>query len=56
MLTWVAAGKTAWEISEILGIAKRTVDEHVRSAARKLGVVNRTQVVAIALRERLIGI
>ena len=54
VLTWAAHGKTAWEIGEILAIAKRTVDEHAQTAFRKLGAVNRTQAVAIALRERLI--
>jgi LuxR family transcriptional regulator, quorum-sensing system regulator BjaR1 len=54
VLSWVAAGKTAWEIGEILKIAKRTVDEHVQSAAKKLGAVNRTHAVALAVRDRLI--
>jgi LuxR family quorum sensing-dependent transcriptional regulator len=39
----------------ILGIAKRTVDEHAQSAFRKLGAANRTQAVAIAMREHLIN-
>jgi LuxR family quorum sensing-dependent transcriptional regulator len=56
VLTWAANGKTAWEIGEILAIAKRTVDEHARTAFRKLGAVNRTQAVAIALRDRLIDL
>jgi LuxR family quorum sensing-dependent transcriptional regulator len=56
VLMWTAHGKSAWEIGEILGIAKRTVDEHAQSAFRKLGAVNRTQAVAIAVRERLITI
>ena len=53
-LTWVALGKSAWEIGEILHIAKRTVDEHTQTAMHKLGAANRTQAVAIALRERMI--
>lgn len=56
VLTWVALGKTAWEIGAILSIAKRTVDEHTQTAARKLGAVNRTQAVALALRDRVIAI
>ena len=55
VLWWAAQGKSAWEIGEILHIAKRTVDEHTHKAVRKLGAVNRTQAVATALRERLIG-
>lgn len=50
VLTWIAQGKTAWEVGEILHIAKRTVDEHVQTAARKLGARNRTHAVALALR------
>ena len=54
VLTWAAHGKTAWEIGKILAIAERTVNEHVQTATHKLGAVNRTHAVAIALRERLI--
>ena len=56
VLTWVALGKSAWEIGEILNIAKRTVDEHAQTAVRKLGAVNRTHAVAIAVRDRIISI
>lgn len=56
VLTWAAQGKSAWEIGEILDIAKRTVDEHVQTAVRKLGAVNRTHAVAIAVRDRIIAI
>jgi len=54
ILHWVASGKSAWEIGEILHIAKRTVDAHVQAAVRKLGAVNRTHAVAIALRDGII--
>jgi DNA-binding CsgD family transcriptional regulator len=54
VLWWAAQGKSAWEIAKILYISKRTVYEHTRNAVRKLDAVNRTQAVAIALRERLI--
>jgi LuxR family quorum sensing-dependent transcriptional regulator len=56
VLVWTADGKSAWEIGELLGIAKRTVDEHAQSASRKLGAANRAQAVAIAVRNRLINI
>lgn len=56
VLTWVARGKSAWEIGEILQIAKRTVDEHVQTAVRKMGAVNRTHAVALAIRDRIISI
>jgi LuxR family quorum sensing-dependent transcriptional regulator len=55
ILTWVAQGKTAWEVGEILGISSRTVNTHTQVAFQKLGAVNRTQAIAIALRERLIA-
>ena len=54
VLRWVANGKSAWEIGEILHITKRTVDEHVQTGVRKLGAVNRTHAVAIALRDGII--
>jgi LuxR family quorum sensing-dependent transcriptional regulator len=53
VLAWSAQGKSAWEIGEILSVAKRTVDEHAQSAMRKLGATSRTHAVAIALRNRL---
>jgi LuxR family quorum sensing-dependent transcriptional regulator len=56
VLQWTCIGKTAAEIAEILGIAKRTVDGHARSAGCKLGAVNRTHAVAIALCQRLISL
>jgi LuxR family quorum sensing-dependent transcriptional regulator len=56
VLSWAAQGKSAWETGEILGIAKRTVDEHVQSASRKLNAANRTQAVVAALRERFISV
>ena len=54
VLEWVARGKSAWEIGEILNVTKRTVDEHAHSAVRKIGVANRTNAVAIAIRDRII--
>ena len=54
VLHWIASGKSAWEIGEILHISKRTVDEHSAKAARKLNAANRVQAVAQAIRYRLI--
>lgn len=56
VLEWAAKGKTAQEIGELLGIRKRTVEEHLQSAQRKLGAVNRTQTVVIALRDGAIDL
>jgi LuxR family quorum sensing-dependent transcriptional regulator len=56
VLSWVAAGKSAWDIGEILNIAKRTVDEYAQTATRKLGATTRTQAVALAIRDRFISV
>jgi LuxR family transcriptional regulator, quorum-sensing system regulator BjaR1 len=56
VLAWAADGKSALDIGQILNISKRTVDEHSQTAARKLGASNRTQAVAIALRDRIIDV
>lgn len=53
-LAWASLGKTAYEIGAILHIGQRTVEEHLATAARKLGAANRTHAVAIAIRNRLI--
>jgi DNA-binding CsgD family transcriptional regulator len=56
VLTWVARGKSARAIGEILHITKRTVDAHVLSAIRKTGASNRTHVVVVAIRGRIIDV
>ena len=54
-VAWAAQGKSAWEIGEILRITQRTAEEHLASAARKLGAVNRTHTVALAIRNKIIN-
>ena len=54
-LRWAAAGKTTWEISVILGLSQRTIEEYLGNAALKLGAVNRVQAVAEALRRKIIA-
>jgi LuxR family quorum sensing-dependent transcriptional regulator len=56
VLTWVAAGKTSWEIGEILNIAQRTVEDYAQNAVTKLGATNRTHAVALALHDHLISL
>ena len=56
VLRWVARGKSAWEIAAILHITKRTVDEYVATAMRKLGAANRTHAAVIAIRDRIIDL
>jgi LuxR family transcriptional regulator, quorum-sensing system regulator BjaR1 len=54
VIAWSASGKSAWEIGAIIGITQRTVEEHIAMACRKLGATNRTQAVAVSIREHLI--
>lgn len=49
VLTWVAAGKSAWEIGCILTMAEKTVIHHLDHIRRKLDVANTTQAVAVAI-------
>lgn len=54
-LRWAAAGKSEWEISQILGISEHTSEKHLLHAKTKLGAVNRTQAVAEAIRRGYIS-
>lgn len=51
ILTWVANGKTAVEISQIIGISKHSVTSHMSHAKEKAEVFKDTQLVAIAVRK-----
>jgi DNA-binding CsgD family transcriptional regulator len=48
-LTWVAGGKTDWEISQILNISEQTVHGYVQNALVKLNARTRAQAVANAM-------
>jgi DNA-binding CsgD family transcriptional regulator len=52
-LKWMAAGKTAWEVSAILGISERTVRFHLNAAREKLECTTTTQAVAKAVSQQL---
>jgi LuxR family quorum sensing-dependent transcriptional regulator len=54
-LCWASAGKSAWDISVILGLSQRTVEGYLVNAAIKLGAVNRVQCVAEAIRRGIIS-
>ena len=56
VLTWVARGQSASAIAKALHITKRTVDEHVSKAARKLGASNRTHAAVLALLRHMIEV
>lgn len=47
---WIAAGKSSWEIGEILGLSELTIAAYIKSAMHKLNVVTRAQLVAEAIR------
>ena len=49
VLNWIKEGKSSWEISQILKCSERTVNFHVTNIKATLGVVNRTQAVAVGL-------
>jgi LuxR family quorum sensing-dependent transcriptional regulator len=54
VLRWTAAGKTAWDIGQILGICEFTVKDHLRNVRRKFGTATTVQSVVEALRRRQI--
>jgi LuxR family quorum sensing-dependent transcriptional regulator len=55
-LLWAAAGKSAADTGDILGITERTVTAHIASACQKLDATNKTQSVARALQYKLISL
>ena len=55
-LSWVAAGKSDWEISQILSIAEDTTHEYVQNAMVKLNATTRAQAVALSLIEGVISV
>ncbi|MDM9628880.1 LuxR C-terminal-related transcriptional regulator [Rhizobium sp. S152] len=55
VVRWTAQGKTSIEIGQILSLSDHTVNAYMTSAIRKLDCVNRTQLVAKAIRMKLIS-
>lgn len=55
VLHWAAHGKTSTEIASIVSLSDHTINAYMNSAMRKLDCVNRTQLVAKALRLHLIN-
>jgi len=49
-LAWAAAGKSDWEIGEILSISERTSYAHIENVRRKYGVASRNQAIVLGLR------
>ncbi len=48
VLKWIAAGKTDWEMSQLMGITEHGVVHHVRNIMQKYDVASRFQAVAKA--------
>jgi len=55
VLQWIAQGKTDWEISRIFRISERTVTFHVQNVMVKLHAASRSQAIALAMQQGLVG-
>lgn len=55
-LQWAAAGKTSWEIGQILHITERTANFHIGNAIAKLGCHSRQHAIVKALAQGLIAL
>jgi LuxR family quorum-sensing transcriptional regulator LasR len=53
-LVWIAAGKTSWETSKIVGCTEATVNFHLANVMKKFGVRMRQQAVLRAVMEKYI--
>jgi DNA-binding NarL/FixJ family response regulator len=49
VLLWLARGKSNRDIADILALSPRTVDKHLETVFRKLGVENRTAASSLAM-------
>jgi LuxR family transcriptional regulator, quorum-sensing system regulator CciR len=54
-LRLLAAGKSDWEISVILGLGEETVRKYVKSARAAYDAVSRTQLAVLALEDQQIA-
>jgi DNA-binding CsgD family transcriptional regulator len=52
-LKWWIAGKSAWDIGQIVGLSERTVRFHLDKVKTKLGVRTKTQVISKSLQLKL---
>jgi DNA-binding CsgD family transcriptional regulator len=56
VLTWVARGKTAWEIATILHLSRRTVEWYITQARIKLNAATVTQTIVEAMKKGQISL
>ena len=54
VLHWAAAGKSKWEISQILSLSEKTIEHYISAARKKLNAVNTTHAVSTAISKELI--
>jgi LuxR family quorum sensing-dependent transcriptional regulator len=54
-LSWAAAGKSDWEIGQIIDLSAKTVNYHIENAKRKSGVQTRVQAIVEAVRSGVIA-
>lgn len=52
-LSWTLKGKTSWEIAQIIGRSRPTVEYHLQKAMRKLDASNKAHAAALALQRGL---
>src|SRR3954454_14435981 len=50
ILSWVAEGKTSWEISVIMRCKEETINYHVKGILRRLCAMNKAHAVSKAMR------
>lgn len=55
VIRWTSQGKTSAEIGQILSLSDHTINAYMNNAIKKLDCVNRTQLVAKAIRFKLIS-
>ncbi|NTJ43009.1 LuxR family transcriptional regulator [Agrobacterium larrymoorei] len=55
VVRWTSHGKTSAEIGQILNLSDHTINAYLNNAIKKLDCVNRTQLVAKAIRYKLIN-
>jgi DNA-binding CsgD family transcriptional regulator len=55
VITWMADGKTAWEIAGILTLSEHTVRNHIENARKKLHADNSIHLIAAAFRLHIIS-
>ena len=54
-LQWAAAGKTDWEIGQILSLSEKTVNVYIERAKTKFHVPSRAQAIVLAMRAGMLA-